>query len=269
MEVLEYFGKIIDAHGHIYPDKIAYKATEAIAIFYSAPMRHIGTVESIKESGKNIGVRRQLVCSTATVPEQVQAINTYISDSCKANPQFIGFATMHPDYTDIERELLRIKSLGLMGIKLHTDFQEFYIDDPRAVLMYHSIAEVGLPILFHMGDNKRNYSQPNQLQRVMNYVPNLTAIAAHFGGYQKWDEATRCLKDIPNLYLDTSSSLDFISPEAAVRIIEILGEDRFFFGTDFPMWDHLEEFNRFMKLPLDERQREKILFMNFERLFNV
>ena len=266
---MEYYGKIIDAHGHIYPDRIAYKATEAIAEFYSAEMRHVGTVSGIKESGKQIGVRRQLVCSTATTPEQVEAINTYISDACKQNEEFIGFATMHPHYLEIDKELDRIKQLGLVGIKLHTDFQQFYIDDPFAVLMYKKISDAALPILFHMGDDRRNYSEPIQLQRIMDYVPNLTAIAAHFGGYRRWDEAVRYLVGIERLYFDTSSSLDFISSEAAVRMIETFGDDRFFFGTDFPMWDHLEELERFMKLPLSNEQRCKILYENFERVFNI
>ena len=266
---MEYFGKIIDAHGHIYPDKIAKKATEAISDFYSIKMRHIGTVEAIKESGKKIGVRKQLVCSTATTPEQVERINTYISDCCRENEEFIGFATLHPDYATIEKELQRIKELGLKGIKLHTDFQQFYIDDPRAVIMYQKIAEANLPILFHMGDDKRHYSEPEQLKRVMEYVPTLVAIAAHFGGYQRWDAAVNYLKDIPNIYFDTSSSLEFLSCEAAEYMISVFGEDRLFFGTDFPMWDHEEELNRFMRLTLTEDVREKILFKNFMRVFGV
>ena len=266
---MEFFGKIIDAHGHIFPDRIAQKATKAIADFYSIPVRYVGTVANIKKSGEQIGVRKQMICSTATTPDQVERINTYISVVCRENTEFVGLGTLHPDYEDVEKELDRVRELGLVGIKLHTDFQQFYIDDPRAVLMYRKIAKAALPILFHMGDVERVYSTPSQLQRVMEYVPDLTAIAAHFGGYQRWDEAVACLKGIPNLYFDTSSTLEFISVEAALRMIESFGDDRFFFGTDFPMWDHKEELERFMRIPLTEAQQKKILYENFERLFKV
>ncbi|MCL1830182.1 MAG: amidohydrolase family protein [Oscillospiraceae bacterium] len=266
---MDYFGKIIDAHGHVYPNKIAYKATLAIADFYQAQMRHVGTVSEILFSGNQIGVRKQLICSTATTPEQVVPINSYIPECCKANNRFIGFATMHPDFLDIEAELYRIKQLGLAGIKLHTDFQQFYIDDPRALLMYKSIAEAHLPILFHMGDDRRRYSEPQQLQRIMGYLPELVAIAAHLGGYQQWDQAVSCLTNIDNLYFDSSSSLHFLSPQAAVQMIEIFGADKVFFGTDFPMWDHKEELSRFMQLPLTDLIREQLLYRNFERVFGI
>ncbi|MCL2539514.1 MAG: amidohydrolase family protein, partial [Oscillospiraceae bacterium] len=166
-----------------------------------------------------------------------------------------------------EKELQRMKSLGLRGVKIHTDFQRFYIDDERAFGMYRAIADTGLPILFHMGDDKRPFSEPSQLRRVKERVPELVAIAAHFGGYSCWENVPEQLGGIQDLYFDTSSSLAFIGPQTAASLIEKLGEDRFFFGTDFPMWDHVEELERFMNIPLTETAREKILWGNFERLF--
>ncbi|MEG1620427.1 MAG: amidohydrolase family protein [Oscillospiraceae bacterium] len=50
-------------------------------------------------------------------------------------------------------------------------------------------------------------------------------------------------------------------------MINELGEDKFLFGTDYPMWDPKEELGRFLKLPLSHEQQEKILWNNFENLF--
>jgi hypothetical protein len=36
---------IIDAHAHIYPNKIAEKATDTIGKFYDIPMQHVGLPE--------------------------------------------------------------------------------------------------------------------------------------------------------------------------------------------------------------------------------
>lgn len=264
--MVNYKGKIIDAHGHIYPEKIALKATEAVGVFYDIPMVHIGTAARLKESIINAGIQKQLVCSAATSPLQVEHINDYIHEACEAEPMFFGFGTMHPGYSDYERELARVKELGLHGIKLHTDFQEFNIDDERVFSMYRAIDDANLPILFHMGDDHRTFSEPRQLRRVKEKFPDLTVIAAHFGGYQRWDEALEELQDL-GIYFDTSSSLAFLAPEKAAEMIETLGEDYFFYGTDFPMWDHVEELERFMKLPLHNEQREKIFYKNFEKLF--
>ena len=52
--------RIIDAHAHIFPEKIAAKAVASIGSFYDQPMRGSGhgTAESLLESGKEIGVDR-------------------------------------------------------------------------------------------------------------------------------------------------------------------------------------------------------------------
>ena len=105
---------IIDAHAHIFPDKIAEKATAGIGGFYAGcePV-HNGMLSTLLEEGTAAGVSRFLVQSVATVPEQVQSINNFISASVAAYPdRLIGFGAIHPDYEDIEGEADRVISLG-------------------------------------------------------------------------------------------------------------------------------------------------------------
>ena len=40
-------------------------------------------------------------------------------------------AAWHQDVSDIQAEMDDIQRRGLRGIKLHPDFQHFYIDDPK------------------------------------------------------------------------------------------------------------------------------------------
>ena len=119
---------------------------------------------------------RYLVCSTATKPEQVEMINNFVAEKCRVHPEFFGFGTMHPGYGNMETEIERVKGLGLHGIKLHPDFQEFNIDDPAALPMYEAIAAAGLPILFHTGDKFRPYSAPHRLAAIARQFPKLTAL---------------------------------------------------------------------------------------------
>jgi predicted TIM-barrel fold metal-dependent hydrolase len=46
----------------------------------------------------------------------------------------------------------------------------------------------------------------------------------------------------------------------------MLGADRFFFATDFPMWDARGELERFNKLDLTAEMRDAILYKNALRL---
>ena len=97
---------IIDIHAHIYPEKIAEKATLAVSHFYEeAPMAFKGISDKLIESGSKIGVEKYVVHSVSTKPEQVESINNFIISETQKHPEFIGFGTMHQDYKDFEQEL--------------------------------------------------------------------------------------------------------------------------------------------------------------------
>lgn len=258
--------RIIDGHAHIFPQKIAEKAVASIGGFYDLEMRAgRGTSEALLESGGKIGTERYLVCSTATRPGQVQSINDFILEETRKHPEFVGFATLHPEMEGLEEEFERILERDYAGIKLHPDFQRFAIDDEQAFPIYRMAAETGLFILFHTGDARYEFSSPRKLAAVTEKFPGLFCIAAHFGGYQRWQEAYDCYES-PRIYMDTSSALFRLTEEEALRFFEKFGWDHFFWGTDFPMWKHEEELARFEALPLGKEAQEAILAGNFARV---
>ena len=257
--------RIIDAHTHIFPGKIAQKAVHSIGDFYHRKMHDgNGTAASLLKSGHEIGVEQYVVCSAATTPEQVPAINDFIWKESAEHPEFIPFATMHPGVTDIEREMQSVLDRGYRGIKLHPDFQRFNIDDDRALPIYE-MARGKLCILFHTGDAWSDYSSPRRLEAIAERFPDLICIAAHFGGYSCWKESFH-IYHAPNIYMDTSSSLFQLPTEGALEFFARFGTDRFFFGTDFPMWTHSYEMKRFDALGLSPEDRKKILRDNFARV---
>jgi predicted TIM-barrel fold metal-dependent hydrolase len=207
--------EIIDTHTHIFPEKIAAKAVKATGDYYGIRMSREGTVRNLLEDGARIGVSRYLVCSTATKPEQVAAVNDFIKKSCDNHAEFFGFGTLHPDLPDIESEIDRIIALGLRGVKLHSDFQEFVLDEPKAMRMYEAM-EGRLCVLLHMGDVNTNKSKPESLANIVKTFPRLKVIGAHFGGYSEWDSAVSYLADL-RIFVDTSSTLPFITPVSRRR----------------------------------------------------
>ena len=262
--------EIIDAHAHIYPEKIAKKATDTIGVFYDIEMEMpAGTAERLLEEGRRAGVSRYVVHSVATTAHQVRSINEFIRREMEAHPEFIGFITLHQDLTEdeVRAEVDWAVENGFRGIKLHPDFQKFNIDDEVAQKFYRA-ASGRLPILFHVGDDRYDYSKPERLVRMARRYPELTFIAAHFGGYRCWDDAPLYV-GLPNVYFDTCSSLPFISPERARQIIDMLGAERFFFATDFPMWDAVGEMERFNEIPMTSQEREMILSGNIKRLLGI
>lgn len=260
--------EIIDAHAHIFPEKIAAIATESIGNFYDMPMTGCGLSDKLVESGRKIGVKRYLICSSATTQHQISAINHFISDECILHPQFYGFGTTHADSDDIAGDVEQIITLGLHGVKLHPDFQKFNADSPEAYKIYEAIEGV-LPVLIHCGDNRYDFSDPRRIARIHKDFPKLKLMAAHLGGYQQWDEATKCLRGDETLKFDVSSSLAFLTPERAAEIIHIYGSENCFFGSDFPMWDHEEELERFLALGLTEEENRMIFSENIKNFLDL
>ena len=262
--------EIIDAHAHIYPEKIAAKATDTIGIFYDIKMEMpAGTAERLLEDGKKNGISRFVVHSVATTAHQVRSINEFIKREVEAHPEFIGFITLHQDLTEEEicAEVEWAVANNMHGIKLHPDFQKFNIDDEAVEKFYRAAADK-LPILFHIGDDRYDYSKPYRLVKMAKKYPNVNFIAAHFGGYRCWDDAP-LYAGLDNVYFDTCSSLPFIDVERAKALIDMHGADKFFFATDFPMWDAKAELERFNKIPLTDEQREMIFSGNIKRLLKI
>ena len=262
--------KIIDAHCHIYPDKIAEKAAAATCDFYEGLGSTLdGTVDTLLKEAELAGVDHCIVQSVATTPKQVSSINNFIAETVrKSGGRFTGLGTLHPDSEDIKADVDEIISLGLKGVKLHPDIQKFKIDDYRMLKIYE-LCEGRLPILIHTGDNRYDFSNPNRMMPILDIYKELIVIGAHFGGWSIWEEATAKLKSYKNFYVDCSSSLYAVSPQKARELIDAYGVERVLFGTDYPMWKPADEIERFMQIDLTENEREDIFSNNAARLFGI
>lgn len=120
--------------------------------------------------------------------------------------------------------------------------------------------------MIHAGDYRFSYSHPEQIARLAKDHPNLTIVAAHFGGWSEWYKAPEHLAGLSNVYVDTSSSLAFLSKEKARELITVFGADHVVFGTDYPMWSLEKELNLISELGLSDSELHKILFENATKI---
>ena len=72
-----------------------------------------------------------------------------------------------------------------------------------------------------------------------------------------------------NCYMDISSAMPFLPPEKIHSLIRHYGAERLMFGSDYPMWDPVREYEAFMKLDLTEQERELILRKNAAKVFSI
>lgn len=260
--------QIIDFHTHIYPDAIASKATQSICDFYSLEGGHMdGSASTLLRQGDAAGIEKFVVLPVGMRPDKVRHVNDFILSETGKHDRFIGFGTIHAEMEDLTDEVEYILSSGLHGIKMHPDFQKFAIDDPRLFPVYEML-QGKIPVMFHMGDKRYDYSHPARLRHVLELFPGLRTVAAHFGGYSMYETAYSLLKDKDCIF-DVSSSLMFMPEGVAERYIRAYGPERMVFGTDYPLWDPVTEARRFRSLKLTGKEKEQIGHITAEHFLDL
>ena len=260
--------EVIDAHCHIYPEKIVTRAVAGTDTFYGTVASCVGTVADLLAQDEEAGIDRSIVQSVATTPKQVASINRFIAESvAESGGRLIGLGTLHQDSENQAADVKHIVELGLHGVKLHPDIQDFKVDDSRAERIYELCAEYDLPLLLHTGDKRYDNSNPDRLLPMIRKYREVTFIGAHFGGWSIWEDAWKELAGEPNLWVDCSSTFYWIPVETANEVLRHYGVDRVLFGTDFPMWKPKTELDTFMKLDLTDDERRVILSENAKKVF--
>lgn len=261
---------VIDAHCHIYPEKIAEKAVAATDRFYGSTACGEGTVRHLVTAYKELGVDHAVVQSVATTAHQVKSINEFISAEVSMSEGFLtGLGTLHPDSDDISGDIDHLIELGLKGVKLHPDIQGFQVDRGNLLRVYECCEKKNLTILIHTGDYRYDNSNPNRVLPILKAYPHLTVIGAHFGGWSVWEEACESFAGLPNFYVDCSSSFEFSHSVDFKELIMRYGTDRVLFGTDYPMWSAQKELETFFRMGLDEDSNRMILSENAKKLFEI
>ena len=260
--------QIIDIHTHIYPDKIARRATDSVRDFYHIEGSNMdGTVDMLLQRGTEAGISKYVVLPVSNTPHRVRSINSFILEQTGIHDNFIGFGTVHADMEGLSEEVEWIMQNGLRGIKMHPDSQRFPIDDPRLYPVYDAV-EGKIPLLLHMGDPRYNYSHPMRLRKILDSFPKLEVIAAHFGGYSMFHTARELLWDTDCVF-DISSAMMFMEKGEAERYINSYGAERMAYGTDYPLWNPVEEVKRFQQLDLTDDQFDQIAHKTAERVLKL
>ena len=261
---------IIDAHAHIYPDKIAQRAVDSVRDFYGLGEMFCkeGTGQALIDAGQPAGITHYLVHSVAVKAKTVESINTFIAQQCAEHPEFVGFATMHQDYENPEAEIDRAKALGLHGVKLHPDTQRVNADDPRLMDVYEICQAKDMAVVLHTGDYRYDFSHPRRVVKILRAFPDLRVNAAHFGGWSIYDIGADLLCG-ENCYVDTCSSFELTGIRHGKELINMYGRERVLFGSDFPMWSPAKELSMLREMNFPQDVFEDLTWHNFERFAKV
>lgn len=268
---------IIDFHTHIFPDKIAERAIrvleENVEKVQGAPQHAVipATLDGLHESMRLNRIDMSVVMPIATSVTQSTSINSF-AESINGKDGIISFGSLHPMQEDWEETLYGIKEKGLPGIKLHPEYQQFYIDSPESVRILKKCEELGLLVTLHAGKDvgilPPVHCMPERLRHVLDTVSGENIIAAHLGGWDVWDDVEKYLVGTP-VYFDTSYTVPYISREQLLRIFENHGYDKILFATDSP-WEVQGDTAAYLSsLGISDENLDKIFSENAKRLLKL
>ncbi|MFQ9801176.1 MAG: amidohydrolase family protein [Clostridia bacterium] len=135
----------------IFPDAIAGPAIQSLAERSHATPYRGGTAADLKASMLEGGIDKSVLLHIVTKPKQFANVHRFALAVAEDNPEFISFGSFHPDSEHWRDEIRQIARDGLKGIKLHPDYQNFYVDEERLYPMYEAIFEENLILVFHAG----------------------------------------------------------------------------------------------------------------------
>lgn len=239
---------IIDAHVHLFPDKVF----EALWRWFEAhgwPIRYRLYSDDVVRHLLDRGVEAIVGLHYAHKPGIAESLNEYMAGLCRRYPQVAGAATVFPGEPDARAILERGFAAGLGSVKLHCHVQCFALDDPALVEVYEVCAVNDRPLVIHAGREPRSEAyacDPYELcdvgrvERVLEDHPDLRLVVPHLGADEFADYA-QLTHRYDNLWLDTTMMLSEFFSIDELAYLDDVRPDRLLYGTDFPnipyAWD--------------------------------
>jgi uncharacterized protein len=254
---------IIDFHTHAFPDKLADKAIGLLEGEGGVPAHLDGKISSLLKSMDGCGIEKSVVCSIATKPSQFVSILEW-SEAIKTD-RIIPLPSIHPDDMDVLERIKIIKEKGFKGIKMHSYYQSFDLDEEKMFPVYEKIYRENLMLVLHTGFDfafeKVRRADPEKFVRIKQMFPDLKLVATHLGAWDDWDEVERLMVG-RDIYMEISYSLDFLDKGQARRIIMKHPPEYIMFGTDSPWTNQAKTLNLLRALSLEPSLERRILREN-------
>ena len=268
---------IIDFHTHIFPDKIAEKTISFLSSKGKIPPFASGSADGLIEKMAEAGVDISVSLPVVTSPSQFDSINRFAVEINKKyrneKIRIISFGGIHPKCDDIEGKMAFIKESGLLGVKIHPDYQETFIDDEGYMKILSCAKKHDLIVVAHAGvdcgyEGMPVRCTPDRAKRLISAVNHSKLVLAHLGANEMPDEVIRTLCG-ENVYFDTAYALRFIGEDNFKKILKSHGEDKLLFATDSPWSDIKNDIAILKSFSLGEETEDKIFYKNARKLLGI
>lgn len=278
----------IDMHVHLEVDTCGHKAMpedlfEASAAYFKSAERtpSVDRIAEVYREAKMAAVLFTVDARTA-LGHEPNSIDDLVAGAARNNDVLIPFGSVDPRTGEaaILEARRQANELGVRGFKFHPSLQGFDPSSEEFYPLWAALEELGLPCIFHTGQNgmgaglpggrgiKLRYSNPLLLDDVAADFPNLTIIMAHPS--VPWqDEANSIATHKANVFIDLSGWSPKYFPASLVKLSNNVLSSKVLFGTDYPLITPEKWLGAFAELPLKDEVRPLILKDNAVRVLGL
>ncbi|KPN16203.1 amidohydrolase family protein [Arthrobacter sp. Edens01] len=270
----------IDGHGHV---SLPQELMDASSKYFKAEER-TPSLDAIAATYRELNMAAVVftVDARTRLKHEPNSIEDIAEGAARNNDVLIPFGSVDPltgaDAIDRAKELA--EDYGVRGFKFHPSLQGFNPSDERYYPLWEALEQLGLPAVFHTGQNgmgagtpggsgiKLGYSNPLLLDEVAADFPAFQIIMAHPS--VPWqDEANSIATHKSNVFIDLSGWSPKYFPESLVKLSNSVLQDKVLFGTDYPLITPQKWMSAFADLPLKDEVRPKIMKENAVRLLGL
>ncbi len=244
----------LDVHVHVEQDdhgclSLTDELMEASAAYFRSSDNRTPTVDDLAARYRERGMAAVVFTVDAATATGHPALSSgEIAERCARHADvLIPFGSVDPRRPDaIERAQGLVHDHGVRGFKFHPSLQAFAPNDPAFAPLWAALEELGVPLLFHTGQNgigaglpgggglKLRYSQPMLIDDVAADFPGLTVILAHPS--VPWQgEAISMATHKANVYIDLSGWSPKYFPAELVKAAGGRLKHKVLFGSDYPL----------------------------------
>ena len=255
-----------DGHGHLSLDE---ELMDASAAYFKGSENRTPDVADLAARYREAGMAAVVFTVDATTATGHPSLSSEaIAEAAAEHADVLvpfGSVDPHQGSAAVERARRLVEDHGVRGFKFHPSLQAFAPDDPEFQPLWAVLEELGVPALFHTGQNgigaglpggrgiKLRYSNPLLLDDVAADFPGLTVILAHPS--VPWQaEAISMATHKANVFIDLSGWRPKYFPPELVRAAGSMLSRKVLFGTDYPLITPERWMADFEDLGIDEKR---------------
>ena len=278
---------IIDFHTHIFPKVIRenkekyFKCEPAFKLLYENPNAKMAGADTLIKDMDKVQVNISVVFGFPWKDMGLaQMHNDYIIESVKKYPsRLCGFACFDINNLNGLAETQRCVEAGLIGVGELACYDSELND--QVIKKLKPTAEFcknkDIPIMIHTNE-PIGHKYPGKMKITLKQIYNLARnfcknklILAHWGGgiffYNLCKKETK--NTFKNIYFDTAASPFLYDSKIYKSAVDIIGEEKILFGTDYPLLKASRYFKEINNAGLSEQNIKNILGKNADNLIRL